>query len=89
MSKLMKRTGPGGSETFAWANAAGMTGFETFWHRCTQALESKVFVWPDGVTEVKYPANGGGEPYTVRKPKTPKDEGDQVVYEGDIRRLAR
>ena len=61
--------GPQGSETNAWAAAAGMTGFETFWYLCTDALEDKNFQWPEGVTEVKYPTNDGKNEYTVRKPR--------------------
>ncbi|KAL6716082.1 hypothetical protein ACLMJK_005648 [Lecanora helva] len=58
--------GPNGQETFAWAQAAGMTGFETFWHRCTKALE-KGFAWPNGVTSIQFPTNDGKNYYTVKK----------------------
>ena len=58
--------GPDGQETFNWAKAAGMTGFETFWHRCTKALE-KGFAWPDGVTSIQFPTNDGKNFYTVKK----------------------
>ena len=43
----MCSTGDQGKETTEWAKAAGMHGFETFWHRCTKVLERDSFVWPD------------------------------------------
>ena len=64
----LKCAGPQGSETNAWAKAAGMSSFKTFWHRCTKALEDKSFQWPDGVTSVSYPVSDGGKEYQVKKP---------------------
>lgn len=68
--ELTYRVGENGAETAGWATAAGMNGFETFWERCTRALKYEDFVWPDGLTEIKYPPNGDGEWYTVGKPGT-------------------
>lgn len=55
--------GPGGSETAAWAKAAGMENFETFYMACEKALTSDDFQWPDRVTQVDL---GGG--HIVTKP---------------------
>lgn len=66
----MGATGPKGLETYDWAKAAGLSGFETFWHRCDFALRDKTlnFEWPDGVTFVNYPADTGNKDFTVKKP---------------------
>ncbi len=63
-------TGPKGLETYDWAKAAGLSGFETFWHRCNTALRSKDdgFEWPEGVTFVDYPADTGNKDFKVYKP---------------------
>ncbi|KAI4226376.1 MAG: hypothetical protein L6R36_003234 [Xanthoria steineri] len=62
--------GPQGLETYDWAKAAGLSGFETFWHRCNTALRetSSGFEWPEGVTFVNYPADTGNKDFTVHKP---------------------
>ena len=56
-----------GNETDMWQKAAGMYNFETFHKRCTRALESKDFQWPEGVTSITYSSN---KPYTVKKKGT-------------------
>ncbi|KAL8646139.1 MAG: hypothetical protein Q9226_006998 [Calogaya cf. arnoldii] len=62
--------GTKGLETYDWAKAAGLSGFETFWHRCNSALRDKSldFEWPDDVTFVDYPADTGNKHFTVKKP---------------------
>lgn len=52
-------------ETYDWAKAAGLQGFETFWHRCRDALRRYDLVWPVGVEYVFYPANEGEEDYRL------------------------
>ncbi|KAL8849435.1 MAG: hypothetical protein Q9221_005607 [Calogaya cf. arnoldii] len=63
-------TGPNGLETYDWAKAAGLSGFETFWHRCNYALRDKRynFQWPEGVTFVDYPADTGNKDFKLKKP---------------------
>ncbi|KAL8878648.1 MAG: hypothetical protein Q9192_008400 [Flavoplaca navasiana] len=62
--------GPKGLETYDWAKAAGLSGFETFWHRCKYILRDKDvgFEWPEGVTFVDYPADTGNKDFKVSKP---------------------
>ncbi|KAL8879142.1 MAG: hypothetical protein Q9192_008295 [Flavoplaca navasiana] len=62
--------GPKGLETYDWAKAAGLSGFQTFWHRCQYILrdEEVGFEWPEGVTFVDYPADTGNKDYKVSKP---------------------
>ncbi|KAL8880092.1 MAG: hypothetical protein Q9198_002427 [Flavoplaca austrocitrina] len=62
--------GPKGLETYDWAKAAGLSGFETFWHRCKYILrdEEVGFEWPEGVTFVDYPADTGNKDFKVSKP---------------------
>ncbi|KAI4271394.1 MAG: hypothetical protein LQ337_006033, partial [Flavoplaca oasis] len=57
--------GPKGLETYDWAKAAGLSGFETFWHRCKYILrdEEVGFEWPEGVTFVDYPADTGNKDF--------------------------
>lgn len=70
-------TGPKGLETYDWAKAAGLSGFETFWHRCARAMKKgSGFYWPDGVTFVDYPADTGNKDETVRKPKEDMRPGE-------------
>ena len=57
------RIGPNGTESAAWARAAGMQNFDTFRGRCATALTSPGFSWPEGVVSVDY---GFGGP--VQKP---------------------
>ncbi|KAL8787516.1 MAG: hypothetical protein Q9213_002174 [Squamulea squamosa] len=59
--------GENGSETAAWAIAAGLQDFDTFHERCKNALRRKSFQWPAGVNEVIYT---GSSNYTVKKPGT-------------------
>ena len=56
-----------GNETDLWAQAAGMYNFDTFHVRCTRALESHDFIWPDGVDSVTFSSSTN---YTVKKPGT-------------------
>ncbi len=65
-SKLITNAGHQALETYGWAQAAGLHGFETFWHRCNDALHN-AFEWPEGVTFVNYPANEGDKDYVVYK----------------------
>ncbi|KAI4182725.1 MAG: hypothetical protein LQ346_006508 [Caloplaca aetnensis] len=55
-------------ETYDWAKAAGLQGFETFWGRCKVAMRRGHFDWPDGVTFVDYPTNNGDEVHKIHKP---------------------
>ena len=49
--------GQGGLESKAWASAAGMKDFDTFYRYCHNQLESEYFTWPEGVTSVDYGFN--------------------------------
>lgn len=62
--------GPLALETYDWAKAAGLSGFETFWHRCKKTLTTTrpLFEWPEGVTFVDYPTNDGDEVHKIEKP---------------------
>ena len=53
-------TGPQASETYDWAEAAGLGGFRTFHGRCEVALHHRHFDWPSGVTFVNYPGHPRG-----------------------------
>lgn len=46
---LLTLEGPGGVETAAWARAAGLEGFQTYYQACKYQLEDDNFEWPDGV----------------------------------------
>ena len=61
------RIGPLALETYDWAQAAGLHGFETFWYWCKSVLRDSGFDWPAGVEFVNYPANSGDKDYTVHK----------------------
>ncbi|KAL8911471.1 MAG: hypothetical protein Q9172_007668 [Xanthocarpia lactea] len=62
--------GPLALETYDWAKAAGLSGFETFWHRCKKALTTTrpLFEWPENVTFIDYPTNDGDEVHKIEKP---------------------
>ncbi len=60
-------TGPKALETFDWAKAAGMQGFQTYWDRCRDALRNRDLDWPEGVTFVDYPDNEG-KIFKISKP---------------------
>ena len=56
----MNALGQGGAETAAWANAAGMHNFKTYYNWCSNQLKSEYFTqWPEGVTQVDL---GFGDP---------------------------
>ncbi|KAI9703553.1 MAG: hypothetical protein M1836_007323 [Candelina mexicana] len=59
--------GPLALETYDWAKAAGLQGFETYWHRCEVAMRHGHFDWPEGVTFVDYPTNKDNEVHKIRK----------------------
>ncbi|KAL8903537.1 MAG: hypothetical protein Q9171_007371 [Xanthocarpia ochracea] len=62
--------GPLALETYDWAKAAGLSGFETFWHRCKKTLTTirPRFEWSENVTFVDYPTNDGDEVHKIEKP---------------------
>ncbi|KAG8530182.1 uncharacterized protein KY384_005665 [Bacidia gigantensis] len=74
--------GPGGSETAAWAKAAGMAdpNFDTYYDKCSIALTSD-FQWPSEISSVDL---GFGD--LIQKPKKRKVRGWIVSLAKKVRR---
>ena len=66
---LIMGIGEGGLDTAAWANAAGMYNFETYYNKCKLHLRTD-FDWPPGIEEVRY---GWEDPIKKSDKRLPPD----------------